>query len=179
MYQPTFETVSGKMTKYPKCSADMANCVVGGATLVYKPRREYCELAFIKTIPFTPVIGTLSQNKLLQEIQFSAEQMAGKLEEEETSTEKTPMVFASENTNDAVRFLRKSKVFRCGQMVYGTNYKGLYLSKKRVENAQQINVKDIRIIHHHNEQIADLKQQLVLKHRVLRGGNVTDTDEER
>ena len=43
-YEATFDAATGKMTQYPKCNAAFSTCVTSEATIIYKARKDYCEL---------------------------------------------------------------------------------------------------------------------------------------
>ena len=57
-----------------------------------------------------------------------------RLRSEDTNEESTPTIMITADQKEMIRLIRQTQQIKCEGIVYDTNYKGLYVSEKSLDN---------------------------------------------
>ena len=143
-YQASFDTIDGKMMTMPWCKAEVGSCVTGNSVITYKVNTNECNLIYIKVDRFKKVSGTIFKNTV-----------AGRSEESEpVQEEKTPDVIMSISPGVHLRFIIGKHLDKCGETVRRTNYKGIYVSKTKLQESKtKLDKTDINFFTYFNNKL--------------------------
>jgi len=68
-----------------------------------------------------------------------------RLRSEETHEENTPTIMITTNQKEMIRLIRQTQQVKCEGVVYDTNYKGLYVSVKPLDNIPEKSAADVQL----------------------------------
>ena len=142
-WEGVFDELTEKMQTHSFCNSETKSCQTGESILGYNVKTKDCNISFLKSSDFIEIKGEqVHDHKQASSISHSEKQGRRSIR---ASTKKTPTVLMSALTDDGMRFIRKESISKCGKQIYLTNYKGLYFSKVKIEEAkEQVHNADIK-----------------------------------
>ena len=57
----------------------------------------------------------------------------------------TPEILVTKDNQELIRLIKKEPKIKCASAVYETNYKGIYVAEKNIEEASDKDVTDIKL----------------------------------
>ena len=124
-YDALFELETGKMMTFPECDLYNKECDTGESIMSYEVDRNQCRLAFLKAGKFNETKGWIYKEEISKSRMDRASDMVN-----------TPTIVYSADPNEGMRFKIESDTRRCDQVVFRTNYKGIFLSTIEVKKAK-------------------------------------------
>ena len=145
-YEAMFDQTTLKMKTQPECLATDRSCNTGSSILIYYVDTKICNMALLKHVEFQQVAGTRFSRRIPWQKENTKVKDIAKNVDLEIGTKVTPTVLMSTNAGDTMRFILKEQEAKCGTTTYSTNYKGVYLSSRKLLGAnEKLSAQDIKL----------------------------------
>ena len=144
-YEGNFDIKTGLLLSNSKCKMSRDFCSMDEAVLLYTANTKACTVKFLKRTLFTIIQGKTYLPTKRGYLIMPSEVDRKRLRSEETNQEKTPTIMITANQKEMIRLIRQTQQIKYEGIVYDTNYKGLYVSEKPLDNIPEKSATDIQL----------------------------------
>jgi len=133
-YEGNFDIKTGLLFSNSKCIMSRDFCSTDEAVLLYTANTKACTLRFLKRTLFTIIQGKTFLPTKKEYLIMPSETDRKRLRSEDTNEASTPTIMITADQKEMIRLIRQTQQIKCEGIVYDTNYKGLYVSEKSLDN---------------------------------------------
>jgi len=144
-YEGNFDIKTGLLLGNSKCKMSRDFCVTYETVLLYTAYTKACTLRFLKRTLFTIIQGQTFLPTKKEYLIMPSETDRKRSRSEETYEENTPTIMITTNQKEMIRLIRQTQQVKCEGVVYDTNYKGLYVSEKPLDNIPEKSASDVQL----------------------------------